>query len=132
MKKVVDPDSFVLLSNVWGKDKYHVYCDFKPLLNIDLVSFKFLFSTKNGDWATDKKYLYFNGDPIKNIDGASFQFLNEFWGMDAESVFSFQTGRVRSKIDASTFKVIDDQGSCEDKDFIYRFNNCGELKKVRK
>ncbi|MEM6724619.1 MAG: DKNYY domain-containing protein [Bacteroidota bacterium] len=132
MKKIADPASFELLSDLWAKDQSHIYYRFKPMEQIDYDSFQFLMIHNYSHWAKDQYHLYQNDKLIKDIHGASFQVLNRFWGKDQKHVFSFDTSRIRSKIDASSFQITDDQGGAEDKDFVYYFNNFGELKKKKK
>jgi len=132
MKKVADPSSFEMIINSWAKDKTHIYCSFIPQEKIDMPSFKYLFEAHYAEWAVDKNHLYQRGEIVKNIDGGTFEVLNTFWGKDAHHVFSFRTGRIRSKIDAPTFEATDDAGGGEDKDWIYYFDSWGELKKRKK
>ena len=130
-KKVDDPASFEILNDFWARDRSQIYYDFKPHALTDPESFRLLFADHN-DWALDNKHLYQYGKAVKDIDGATFEMLNTHWGKDANHVFSFGTGRIRANIDVASFRVTDEEGGGEDKDFVYSFNNFGELRKKRK
>jgi len=128
-----DPSSFQIFSKLWAKDNKQVYFHYEPYRKADAKSFEFLFSDSHDEWAKDHQFL-FNGNGkriVKNIDGAHFKMLNKFWGKDKKSVFNFKTGGIRSSIDVDTFRITDDKGSAEDKNFVYVYRD-GEVLKKKK
>ncbi|MCK0131844.1 DKNYY domain-containing protein [Flavobacteriaceae bacterium F08102] len=131
--KNADPMSFTMYSDLWAKDKNQVYLGLKPYKKAMAPSFEYLCTVGCDEWAKDHQFLY-NGNGkrvVKGIDGATFRMLNKFWGMDSKNVFSFCTGGVRSSIDVKTFKIIDDKGGAEDKNYVYSCLH-GEIKKKKK
>lgn len=128
-----DPKSLEIYSEAWAKDKNQVYWHMQPNLKIDVASFEYLFSESVNDWAIDKHHLYnANGRrKVKGVDGASFKMLNKYWGKDNRSVFSFLTERILPSIDVETFRVLDPDGTAEDKNYRFKINHGAILKSKR-
>ena len=128
-----DPESLEIYSEARARDKNQVYWHMQPNLKIDVASFKHLFYESVNDWAKDKHYLYnANGRrKVKGVDGASFKMLNKYWGKDNRSVFSFLTERILPSIDVETFRVLDPDGTAEDKNYRFKINHGVILKSKR-
>lgn len=131
-----DPESFEILSGngSWAIDRDRVYQWGSPAKKMDRESFVFLFEQGPESWAYDRNGLYnANGKrTVKGIDGGSFAMLNRYWGKDDSAVFSFVTGGVQRTADAATFRVIDDNGGAEDKEFLYQLKEDGTIRKVKR
>lgn len=134
-KERAAPESFQTFGDfgIWGVDANSVYLRGKPKKKFDAASFRFLVETRTNSWACDKNGLYrSNGSMVvAGIDGSRFVKLNDFWGTDGKSVFSFVTGAIQKSIDAATFRVTDTSGGAEDATMSYRIER-GEIKKAKR
>lgn len=129
-----DPTSFTKFSSYWAKDKHQVYCTGIPYKKANVDSFEHLQELGVDDCAKDNQFL-FNGNGkriVKGINGGKFKVLNAFWGKDDTQVFSFTTASIRPSIDVTSFKITDEKGGAEDKDYRYTIRDSGTIKKVLK
>src|SRR5580765_1354886 len=79
----VDSLSFVKLSEIWAKDRKHVYCVGRRISKADVSSFQVL----NPLYAKDANRCYYLGGIVKEADPDSFQVLD-----DGECVREYHNG----------------------------------------
>jgi hypothetical protein len=130
-----DPTTFTEINDVWAKDKNNVYWFGKIYKNADAKTFEKISEPPLTwvDYARDKNNVYIaNGQTFKKgLQGKSFELINEFWAKDNFVVYCVKTARVMKSIDVKTFKVLDEKGKAEDKNFIYDFKDYS-VNKTRK
>ncbi|MGN0003431.1 MAG: DKNYY domain-containing protein, partial [Sphingobacterium composti] len=122
-----DPNTFKVINDVWAKDKNNVYWFGKIYKKADAATFEKISEPPltSFDYAKDKNNVYIaNGQTIKKaLHGASFEILDKFWAKDNFVVYCLSNKSIIKTIDVETFKIIDNNGKAEDKDYIYEYKN---------
>lgn len=130
-----DPNTFQEINDVWSKDKNNVYWLGKVYKKADAKTFERISEPPftEFDYARDKNYVYIaNGVTLKKgLHGASFEILNEFWAKDDSVVYFLPSQRIIKSIDVKTFKILDEKGKAEDKNYFYEYIDYN-LKKTKK
>lgn len=130
-----NPSTFTEINDVWAKDKKNVYWFGRIYKKADAKTFEKISERPltEFDYARDKNHVYIaNGITLKKgLHGASFKILNQFWAKDDFVVYFLPSQRIMKSIDAKTFKVLDENGKAEDKNFIYDYEDYS-VKKTRK
>ena len=137
LKKITnsDPDTLKIINKVWAKDKNNVYWYGKIYKKADAETFEKISEPPLTwvDFARDKNNVYIdNGQTVKKgLHGKSFKILNKFWAKDNFVVYSLLTARIQKNIDAATFKIMDENGKAEDKNYVYEIDRYS-IKKIKK
>ena len=127
-----NPASFAEISDVWAKDSNNVYWFGKPYKKADAATFEKISGpqTTDHDYARDKNHVYIDyGQTLKKgLDGGSFKILNRYWAKDDFVVYCMTNQRVIKSIDVKTFKVLEEKGKAEDKNYFYEYQNYAVVK----
>lgn len=130
-----DPNTFQEINDVWAKDKNNVYWHGKVYKKADAKTFEKISEPPltEYDYARDKNHVYIaNGINLKKgLNGASFEILNEFWAKDDFVVYFLPSQRIIKNLDTKTFKILDENGKAEDKNYLYEYIGYS-LKKIKK
>lgn len=110
--KGIDAESYQQLSGSrYGKDKYSLFFNFEPVLDVDVDSFVVLDSETQAVWfggnyssncyGKDKNSAYYEGKKMANVDLASFKAL--FNGYAKDSKFVYYNGEIVNGANPKTF-----------------------------
>ncbi len=105
-----DPASFVVLSQIYARDKSTIFCRGTKLNKADPETFRVLDgyrdstgADKAGLWARDKAHIYRFND-VKKMDAATFEQLGICYARDKDRVYAY--GTVVRGADPTQFEVI--------------------------
>lgn len=123
--KGIDTASYTSMEHSpYGKDKYQVYYNYKPLLGSNPNDFIILKDTyKITEYGKDNNHVYFKDKQLKNADPTTFHSImhgineNLFYGKDNKAIYIHEQ---KINVDYNSFYFFKDQTFfARDKDNIY-------------
>lgn len=107
-----DPETFVILGGVWGKDKKGAFYGTHFLENSDPDTFEVLGTgyeeSYKSSYAKDKNTVYFTYKKVENADPISFRVVDGVWllldAFGEDDRAAFRNEKLFSKVDLSYFK----------------------------
>lgn len=95
-----DPATFEALSDIYGRDKNHVYYWGEILDSVDASSFRII----DEDYTADKNHIYFNTFKIEKADPETFRIINKDLAEDKNDYF-WQNGAL-NVVDKKSFVLV--------------------------
>lgn len=105
-----DPNTFESLSDLYGRDKNHVYYWGKVVDGIDAASFRII----DDDYTADKNNVYFNTHIIEDADPTTFRIISREFAEDKNDYF--WSNQALNVADKATFVLIPD---CDNPSLYY-------------
>lgn len=82
-----DPNTFEALSDIYGRDKYHVFFWGDVLEGVDAATFRIVDIGDDYNYTADKDHVYQFGFIIENADPATFRIISKDFAEDKNDYF---------------------------------------------